>query len=153
MIYSPYSKKLIKDGGEQSPGNYFAILNAEFYADLMKLTEVKNAHYNFASSSVRGAAFDFLGFTFFLRDDVPAFSNGTANGTLYASTATRANTASAAAVFFHRGLVRRAISPNLSVYLEVSAGRGGVELSSELFAGSSLARTDAKGFAVLVEGS
>ena len=146
-------KKLIKDGGEQNAGNYFAILNSEFYADLMKLTEVKSSHYNFSSSSVSGASFDFLGFSFFLREDVPAFSTGQASGTLYSSSATRASTAAASAVFFHRGLVRRAIAPNLSVYLDVSAGRGGVELSSELFAGSSLARTDAKGFIVLVEAS
>ena len=144
-------KQLIKDGGDQSAGNYFAVLNAELYADFLKLTEVQKTNYTLSSPVVKGATVDFLGFTFFLREDLPSFATGAADGALQTISATKGNTASAAAVFFHKGLVRRAISKSLSVFLEVSAGRAGVELSSELFAGSSLARTDAKGFVLLAE--
>ena len=144
-------QQLIKDGGSQGSGSYFAVINSAMYADLMKTDEVKKDNYALTNPSVEGAAFDFLGFTFFLRDDLPLFdvSNAPKIGT-YGATPSGAN-AAAGALFFHKDFARRAISPNLAVYAEVSASRAGVELSSELFAGTSLVRTDAKGFALLTE--
>ena len=144
-------KQLIRDGGDQRAENYFGILNAEMYADLLKLDEVKNGNHRLHSPTIAGAVTECMGFTLFLREDLPRFSKISNRTTLLELDATASSTTLAAGVFFHKKLVRRAICSNVSVFLEVSAGRGGVELSTELLAGSSLARTDNHGCVLLLE--
>ena len=144
-------QQLIKDGGSQGSGSYFAVINSALYGDLIQTTEVKSGNYALTNASTPGAAFDFLGFTFFLREDLPSFNvNKVPAIDTYGTTPSGAS-AGAGALFFHKDFVRRAISSHLAVYADVSASRAGVELSSELFAGTSLVRTDAKGFVVLTE--
>lgn len=144
-------KQLVKDGGDQTAGQYFAVLNAELYADLLKLDEVKEGNYRLSAPTLSGAVAEFMGFTFFLREDIPKFASGSTSANLLGFDASGGNTAAVAALFFHRDLVRRALSAEVSIFIETSAGRAGVELSSELFAGASLARTDARGCVLLIE--
>ncbi|MCY4418884.1 MAG: phage capsid protein [Cytophagales bacterium] len=142
-------KKLIKDGGTQSPGSYVAIINSEMYSDLMKLDEVKNGQYRSNHSLDNGSIGEFLGFTFFLREDLPTYNASNKNIKPFASTGGSSEVIGA--IFYHKDLVRRAISPEVQVYLEVSASKAGVEISSEVWAGASLSRSDKKGFVILIE--
>ena len=145
-------KQLIRDGGDQSDGQYIGVLNAELYADLLQLEEVHQSHHKLSKASSAGAVSEFMGFQLFLREDLPNFVTGSKAAALVSGLSTP-NAASPAALFFNRNLVRRAIAPEVAVYLDMSAPRGGVELSSELHAGVSLARTDARGLVVLLEGA
>ena len=142
-------KQLIKDGGSQTRGSYVAIINSEMYGDLMSMSEVKNGYNRDSSSLDDGSIGEFLGFTFFLREDLPLIK--ASNNTVVAFGTTGATAHVVGAMFYHKDFVRRAISPEVQVYLEVSASKAGVEISSELWAGASLCREDKKGFVLLME--
>ena len=147
-------KQLIKDSGGQGTGRYIGVLNAEMYADMLQLNEVKRSHLDLSNSSTAGAVSDFMDFTFFLREDLPVFASGSkSSGMTSFSSSSVPNAASAAALFFNADLIRRAISPEVSVYLDVSATHGGAGLSSEVYGGVSLARTDSRGMVLLLEGA
>lgn len=145
-------KQLIKDGGEQAPGAYMAIINSEAYSDIMSLTEVKQGSYRSNYSLDNGSIGEFLGFTFFLRESLPIYNVTSGAATIGTFTQSASNKTCAGCLFFHKNLVRKGMSESIRVYLEVSASKAGVEISSELWAGADLARTDARGFMALVEG-
>ena len=144
-------KQLSKDGGDQSAGNHIGIINADMYSDLLKIAEVRQSYHKLTASDTAGAVAEFMGFTLFLREDLPIFQSGASDAALVGLSTTTPNLGSSAAVFFHKDMVRRAISGAVSVFLEVSAGNAGVELSTEIFAGSTIARTDSKGCVLLLE--
>ena len=144
-------QQLSKDGGDRSAGNYIGLINSEMYSDLLKLPEVRQSYHKLTSSTMAGAVAEFMGFTLFLRDDLPRFNNGNSNATLLDIDDTTLGTSSMASLFFHKSMVRRAISSAVSVFVEVSASHAGVELSTEMFAGATLARTDARGCVMLIE--
>lgn len=144
-------KKLIKDGGEQTPGAYIAIVNSEVYSDIMSLTEVKEGAYRSNYSLDNGSIGEFLGFTFFLRESLPVYTVSGSTATIGSFTQASGNNTSVGCLFFHKNLVRKGMAESVRVYLEVSASKAGVEISSELWAGAHLARSDAKGFVSLVE--
>ena len=144
-------KQLSKDGGNQSAGNYIGVINADMYSDLLKIEEVRQSYHKLTPSERSGAVAEFMAFTIFLREDLPVFQSGAKSATLVDLGTTAPNAGSSSAIFFHKDMIRRAVSCAISVFLEVSAGSAGVELSSEVFAGSTLARTDAKGCVLLLE--
>ena len=145
-------KTLIKDGGEQASSSYIAIINSEVYSDIMSLKEVKEGTYRSNSSLDNGSIGEFLGFTFFLREKLPIYTISGSSATLGSFTEDASASTSVGCLFFHKNLVRKGMSESVKVYLEVSASKAGVEISSELWAGAHLARGDAKGFVVLAEG-
>ena len=144
-------KQLIKDGGEQAPGSYIAIINSEAYSDIMSLDEVKEGAYRSNYSLDNGSIGEFLGFTFFLRESLPVYTISGSTATIGGFAHGGSSNTGVGNLFFHKDLVRKGIAESVRVYLEVSASKAGVEISSELWAGAHLARNDAKGFISLVE--
>ena len=144
-------KQLVRDSGHLGEGEWIGIVNANMYGDLMGLSQVQNGHYMVDAHEEGKSALRFLGITFYLREDLPAYAVSGANTTLSTYGSSVLNNHCAGALFFHKRLLRAAISQIVNVYADVSATYGGLTLSSEIKAGASCVRTDGKGLVILVE--
>ena len=142
------SKELNKQGVPQK--GRFACITPDMLEDILLIPEAQNANFNADKPLVDGSIGYWMGFKWYIRERVNIFTNA-ATPVIKAIDAAGAATDNAAAIFWHKNLVRRAEGNNKAfLNLDDSVYQGDI-VSALARGGASLARKDGKGIINLVE--
>lgn len=142
--------KRILDKDDVPTEGRFVILPSEMYNDLLSIGDVLTSEKMGSANLASGAVGRLLGFDIYIRSNVLTFTNSATPVVKLPSAATAA-TDNAAALFWQKDFVRRAIGETKVFANENDPQYYGSIFSAEVRAGGKRARLDEKGVVVLVE--
>jgi hypothetical protein len=144
------SAKRILDKDDVPSENRYVLLPAEMYNDLLELSDVLTSDKMGTANLPTGAVGRLLGFNIFIRSNALIFTNAT-TPVVRPLGYTPATNDNAAALFWHKDFVRRAMGEVKIFADENSPQFYGTVLSAEVRAGGKTAYANHKGVVALVE--
>lgn len=144
------SVKRILDADDVPSEDRFMLIPAEMYNDLLEISDVLTSDKMGTANLPSGAVGRIYGFSIYMRSTALIFTNA-ATPAVRPLGYTPAITDNAAALFWHKNYVRRALGDVTIFSNENDATYYGSVFSAEVRAGGRRARADEKGVVVLVE--